>query len=260
MFAFFEFLIARVFMPLPFCLLLGLLGLLLLLFSRRRRKVGAILALTGLILLYGFSSKVGAYFLLQPLESIYPSYKATETTPDTERIDYVVVLGSGHIHNERLPVTSRLNDTALVRLCEGIRVYRLHPGSKLVLSGGGRSGDVTNAEVMAKTAEALGVAQQDIVLESKSLTTFAEAEALAPLLSDSRFVMVTSASHMPRGMKLFKTIGLDPIPAPTRHYIRREYGGLPYKLSIPNSRYLKMSERAVYEYFGIAKAYLLDQI
>lgn len=262
---FLELLIARVLMPLPFCLLLCSLGLLVLLRFQRRRKTGAIIALVGVVLLYGFSSKTGAYFLMQPLESMYPAYKPTQTAPESpqterDRIDYVVVLGSGHFHNERLPITSRINDTALVRLVEGIRVYRLHEGSKLVLSGGSKQSEITNAEVMAETAVILGVPQADLILESKSTSTFEEAIELKPLLADRRFLLVTSASHMPRSMRLFMAAGLDPVPVPTRHYIRRDYGGLPYKLSVPKSMYLKMSERAVYEYFGIGKAYLLDQI
>ena len=54
----------------------------------------------------------------------------------------------------------------------------------------------------SKVAQALGVAQQDMVLESESRDTEESAKAVAPIVQKDPFLLVTSASHMPRSMAM----------------------------------------------------------
>ncbi len=260
---FLRYLVPRVFMPLPFCLIVCAIGVITVLITKHRRRSGAVCIVTGLLLLYFFSCKTGARMLMIPLEGMYRSYMVDGSVPPegesaNEAIRYIVVLGSGHVIDDQLPISTQINDTALVRLIEGIRLYRLHPDCLLVLSGGRNRFALSNAEVMARMSESLGVPDKDLVLESESRNTREEAELLQPLLSDKRFVLVTSASHMPRAMILFEKHGLSPIPAPTRHFIRHKRGQIPVGLSPPRALYLKISERALYEYYAIAWIRLQD--
>lgn len=41
-----------------------------------------------------------------------------------------MVLGAGHVIDNAFPITSQLSRAALMRLVEGIRIYRMYPGSK----------------------------------------------------------------------------------------------------------------------------------
>jgi uncharacterized SAM-binding protein YcdF (DUF218 family) len=122
--------------------------------------------------------------------------------------------------DEALPLSSRLGSPTLHRLLEGVRLWRLLPGSRLLLSGGQGFGHVSEAELMARAAGLMGVAAEHVVLESQSQDTAQQAEFLAPRLAGQRFILVTSALHMPRAMFLFRRQGLDPAPAPTDYQVR----------------------------------------
>ncbi len=109
----------------------------------------------------------------------------------------------------------------MVRLIEGVRLHREIPGSKLILSG-----DNDSAEGMATMAEALGVSGEDIVPAFEPRDTEEESQQIAPIVGAQRFILVTSASHMPRAMGLFRKRGLQPIAAPTDYLAPRHRIGI----------------------------------
>jgi len=171
----------------------------------------------------------------------------------------VVVLGGGHTSDETLPVTSQINGSSLVRLIEGIRIYRKHQGSKLFLSGGRGFDPIPNAEVMARVAREIGIDESDIILETSSKDTKDEARIIKPVVGSDPFVLVTSASHMPRSMALFKKFEMNPIPAPTGHQVKQRQSLAPSAF-FPGSGNLQNSRKALYEYLGMAWARLRGQI
>ncbi len=251
----FKKIVAPLFFPVPLCLEILLLGIFLLWFTRRK-KAGKIVVSVGIVLLgilsYGFPSVA----LLRALEQKSPPLLQLDGSGD---VKWVVVLGGGHTSDPRFPVTSQLGGSSLARLVEGIRLHRMLPGSKLVLSGGGVFDPVPNAEVMAGVAIAIGVDPQDLVLESLSKDTKDEARLIKEIVGKDRFVLVTSASHMPRSMALFEKVGLDPIPAPTDHCVKERQGGLSPGMFFPSAGRLGTAERVVYEYLGLAWARLRGQ-
>ena len=156
--------------PLPLSLLLSFLGLYLL-WLTTKQKVGKILVSVGLVILILFSYNVIADKLLRPLERQYKSFemKGSSSVPRTEdesAIKFVVVLGGGHALDPELPLISQIGSSELVRLIEGIRIYRKYPGAKLLLSGGGVFDPVSNAEVMARVAREIEVPEKYIIIES----------------------------------------------------------------------------------------------
>ncbi|MDA8164765.1 MAG: YdcF family protein, partial [Desulfobacteraceae bacterium] len=174
-------------------------------------------------------------------------------------IEYIVVLGSGHISDKRLPVTSQIDKAALARLTEAIRLQRLLPGSKLLLSGGAVSDPVPEAEVMAGTARALGVPANAISLEDRSRDTEEEAHLIKGMVGGRPFVLVTSAAHLPRSMALFEHLGMKPLPAPADHGIKEN--GLTRPLDyFPEPGNIAKSEAAIHEYLGMAWAKLRGSI
>ena len=132
----------------------------------------------------------------------------------------------------------------MVRLIEGVHLHRQIPGSKLILLGGNDS-----AGGMAEMAEALGVSAEEFCgLHPRD--TEEESQQMAPIVGSRQFVLVTSASHMPRAMGLFKKRGLQPIAAPTDYLAPRhrwESDDL-----FPDGFNLFKSQVAVYEYLGLA--------
>ncbi|MFQ5779371.1 MAG: envelope biogenesis factor ElyC [Nitrospiria bacterium] len=248
--------------PLPLSLLISLVGLFLL-WSTRKQKAGKVIVSIGfcLILLLSYGSVSDT--LLKPLERRYEPYdielSSSSNNGHLSKIKYVVVLGGGHTSDQSLPLTSQIANAALVRLVEGIRIYREHHGSKLILSGGIGFDPIPNATIMARIAIDLGVNEKDIVIESRSKDTKDEAKLIKPLVGNAPFILVTSASHMPRSIAMFKKLGMNPIPAPIGHRVKDRQGLRP-DLFFPDASSLGKSERAFYEYLGIIWAKLRGQI
>ena len=100
------------------------------------------------------------------------------------------------------------------------------------MSGGGAFDPVYEAEVMARVAREMGIPESDIILETKSIDTKDEARFIKPIVGNEPFVLVTTASHMPRSIALFKKLGMDPIPSPIGHSVRDGDGQGPTVFSI----------------------------
>ena len=79
------------------------------------------------------------------------------------------------------------------------------------------------------------------------------------MVRDAPFVLVTSASHMPRAMGMFRKLGMHPIPGPTGHRIKDSQGPHPSSF-FPHASNLLRSETVFHEYLGMAWAKLRGQI
>jgi len=207
-------------------------------------------------LLAAFSYGSIADILLKPLEHKYAPLMELHAFSD---VKWVVVLGGGHTSDPNLPSTGQISHSSLSRLVEGIRLHNLLGRSKLILSGGGASDAIPEAKVMADVAVALGVAGEDVVLESLSRDTKDEARLIQRIVGNDRFILVTSASHMPRSMAMFRKTGMQPMPASTDYYVKQRRGMSP-GMFFPSSGGLGKTERAVYEYLGLTWAKLKGQI
>lgn len=251
----FKKIFSKFFFPLPIILCLLLLGLYLLWFTKKQ-KLGKIFisvsAFTLLILSYGPIPDA----LLTPFESQYKTY-STENIK--QPIKYVVVLGAGHNSDPNLPITSQLGSGSLFRLIEGIQIHRKISSSKLILTGGSLNQPVATATVMAKLAIKLGVNKKNIITKTKPNDTKDEARMVKGTVESEPFILITSASHMPRAMALFRKLGMNPIPAPTEHNVQKTQGMDP-GLFFPNSSNLHKAEKSVYEYLGTLWGKLRGQI
>jgi uncharacterized SAM-binding protein YcdF (DUF218 family) len=248
--------------PVSLCLGILILGLFCLWVTRRQR-LGKGLVTLGTVLLLLLSLPFLSRQTLTPLERRYPALLHPETVSWGEKSStapkWIVVLGGGHRSDPSLPANSQISPAALGRVIEGVRLYKTIPGSKLLLSGGGVFDPVPESEVMAQIAELLGVKPQDISLESNSRDTADQAEIIAKMIGRERFILVTSASHMPRSMALFRKRGLQPIPAPTDFQVRESQGFDPNRF-FPKATSLKEVDSALHEYLGLAWAWLRGEI
>jgi uncharacterized SAM-binding protein YcdF (DUF218 family) len=182
------------------------------------------------------------YLLLKPLEQQYP---ALIETP--QNIKYVLVLGSGHKSDNRLPINTQIDPTALIRLSEGIRHFHNLQNANLVVSGSRGVYDAnTQASMQKGAAVSLGLKSDDIVMFEKPKDTEEEAAEMKALVGSEPFILVTSASHMPRAIRIFTHLGLSPIAAPTDYNAR---GRIEWR-NMPNGEGLRRSDQAFHEYYG----------
>jgi uncharacterized SAM-binding protein YcdF (DUF218 family) len=245
--------------PVPLCIDILIAGLIFL-WCTRSYKAAKVLVSTGTLLLLLLSSPFVSGSLVRPLESRYRPLLAEpgrdmSTLP---RVKYIVVLAAGYLPDPALPAATQLGRT-LPRVVEGVRVFRQLQGCTLIMSGGGRPGVVPESEVMAKAAESLGVDQQKILLESQSRDTGSEAKFVRALVGRERFILVTSASHMPRAMALFKKQGMDPIADPT-DYLTPVSLGVSASDFVPTGGGLIAAHRAVYEYLAVTWEWVRGEV
>jgi uncharacterized SAM-binding protein YcdF (DUF218 family) len=229
-------------------LVLALVGLLLGGLARAfgRRRLAIWLCVSAAALVYFLATPLMATALLAPLERSYPPLRVE---PELE-IRHVVVLGSYYAPRDGLPVTATLGADGLARIVEGVRLARMFPEAKLVVSGGSAPGHMPSALGYAQLAQELGIDSDRLAVIDSPRNTAEEAAAIARMLGSSTFVLVTSASHMPRAMQLMRSAGARPLAAPTAHRADRS-GIWRWRALLPAASSLRGSELALHEYVGL---------
>lgn len=230
-------------LPLPLLLIIMASGLLLLWFSHWQKTGKFILSFAWLLLLL-ISLQPVADSLLAPIENRYATWT------DRQRVDYVVVLGGGYTWNPDWAPGSNMIGNSLPRLVEGVRLWRENPGSKMIFTGAAsQPNPVSSAEVSARVAQSLGVPVSAIMRLDKPRDTRQEATEVASIVGDRPFLLVTSASHLPRAMIFFQQQGLHPLPAPANQLAISSPLNF-WEKAIPSAVWLSHSERAIYESLG----------
>lgn len=183
-----------------------------------------------------------------------------QVVPQAEAI---VVLGGG-IKPEIPPRPWVDVSDAGDRVLHGARLYNEGKAPVLILSGGRvdwKSGGPAESADMAKLAEALNVPASDILQDPTSLNTYENAVNVKQLLQQrgiNRVLLVTSAMHMPRSLKIFQKQGIDVIPAPTDFLISEQELQEPGNTTqatilnlLPDADRLQQTTRALKEYIGL---------
>ena len=205
-------------LPTNFLIGLGVLGVLLLL--TRFAALGRSLVTASIVLfaICGFSPL--GNMLLYPLEGRFPPWDATRGAPDG-----IVVLG-GSIDPE--PSAARgvtVYRGAVDRILATTALAHRYPQARIIYSGGSANLVADDAAKEADYAlwvfESLGIAKQRLTMERRSRNTSENAEfskALASPKPGERWLLVTSAYHMPRSIGVFRKAGfaIEPYPADWR--------------------------------------------
>ncbi len=249
--------------PLQFSMLVLIVGVVLLLFTRKQ-KLGKSCCACSLLLLLACSYTPLSYRALHALEYQFtPLFtdRHTDTSTDGAAIQWIVVLAGGHEVTPHLPAVSQLSSSSLARVVEAVRVHQHIPHSKLVFSGGMLRENSSTGATMAAAAHELGVSPRHTVAGPLARDTREEAVALSKLVGAAPFVLVTSASHMPRSVALFTKVGMQPLPSPADHRTRPPTTRRrPLSYFFPQVSQLERSTKAVREYLGIIWAKLRGQI
>ena len=185
---------------------LGLIGVLLM--ATRWSRAGRRLAVFCIVLfaLCGLSPLGNA--LILPLEERFPPWDASRGAPDG-----IICLG-GALDTIVSPARNEvaLNEAA-ERMTAIAELAQRFPQARIVFSGGsGRLvyDGATEAELAARLFASFGIAKERITLEDKSRDTLENArftKALVQPKPGERWLLVTSAHHMPRAVGLFRSEG-----------------------------------------------------
>ncbi|HAT8178530.1 TPA: hypothetical protein JA361_03435 [Legionella pneumophila] len=229
----------------PFFLCVFAIGIcIFLLWRRLAPTVTRVLLFIVLIVLLAMSTGWLPSYLTYQLESRYSVVK--QINPN---VKWVVVLGGGQNTGEGMPANDLLTSASIKRLVEGVRLFRALPNAKLLLSGGGSTGEQGEALLLAELAKWFSIDSEKIVIETVSINTADQARELAAIVHDQPFYLVTSAIHMPRSMALCQQQGLHPIAAPTDFTFFWSTDTW-VKMVIPNSYNLAYTSIALHEILG----------
>ncbi|MEN9360708.1 MAG: hypothetical protein RL095_2243 [Verrucomicrobiota bacterium] len=241
------------FSPLPICFLVVAIGLILD-WGGWRKRLGRMLVVAGILWLLLTSGGPLPRWAIWQLEK-----EESPMSLPVPGVTLVHVLGSGHSSREDFPASVRLGEEGLKRLTEGVRVWRMCPGAKMLLTGYGGADATGNAEIMRRVAISLGVDEKAIVWDSSPRDTREElSRCRQELAGGGRVLVVSSASHLPRARLLCRSLGID--ASYSAAYFHAAEGPWPsnWRHLLPGSGALRCSERAMYEGAGLVWAWLRD--
>ena len=187
---------------------LGLIIILLFFGVFRKRMLPSMIALIILIIL---SLPIVSGQLIKLLEQNY-----RPTTPnETARADTVIVLSGMVTLIEKNDGIHYEFSEAVDRIFAGINLLKIGKAQKIILTRGKLpwSVGVPEGEFLAEFIQSQGINPNRILLSEIVQNTNDEAKAISRMLpKNSEVILVTSAFHMPRAVKVFQNQNLKVIP------------------------------------------------
>jgi uncharacterized SAM-binding protein YcdF (DUF218 family) len=209
--------------------------------------------LTGLLILYAFlATSLGADFVAAPLVRSFTPIMSPEQAAG---IDTVVVLSAGgEVYRAYGAEVTEMGKATANNALEAARLNRLLSPGTFIASGGlvnPESRREPEASTLAGGMIRLGIPRERILLETASTTTREQAINVASMLAArhvSRFLLVTTADHMPRASAAFRERGLQPLPSVSMFAMNDP---LPFWQRLrPGVGALRQSDWACYEYLA----------
>jgi uncharacterized SAM-binding protein YcdF (DUF218 family) len=221
--------IGFILLPVNFLVGIGAFGTILLV--TRFRRLGRKLMIAALVLLAlaGFSPL--GKLLLYPLEQRFPRWDAARGAPDG-----IIVLGGSIDDDISVARGTPVVRSAPDRIIAAAELAHRYPNARIVFSGGSAkliSHDAREADFAGEIFESLGIAKSRLIMERRSRNTQENAEfskALVAPKPGERWLLVTSAFHMPRSVGLFRKAGF-PVEA---YPVDWRVGGFGEALSFSN--------------------------
>jgi uncharacterized SAM-binding protein YcdF (DUF218 family) len=227
---------------------IGIVGLILL--CTRFARLGSWLVVTSLVLIAIAGLSPLGNVLMIPLEQRFPAWNASRGAPDG-----IIVLG-GAIS----PEVSAFRDAvalneAAERITFAAELARRYPNARIVYTGGSNAllfEGAIEAPFAVRELEALGVAHDRISAEEQSRNTIENAvysRLVAQPKPGDRWLLVTSAFHMPRAIAAFRAAGFNVEACPVDWRTRGSLDAARFFGSL--SEGLARTDTAVHEWVGL---------
>jgi uncharacterized SAM-binding protein YcdF (DUF218 family) len=194
--------------------LLALVAAVLMIGTRYQRLARWLVIACVVVLLVGGLSPLSNWLTL-PLENRFP-----RQNPHGAPVAGIVVLGG--VEDARVATARGVHaiNEAAERLTEAAALARRLPDAKIVFTGGAielLTAPTVGAEAAGRVLHDIGLGDDRLLLERKARTTWENAvyaKALADPKPGERWLLVTSAWHMPRAMGAFRKAGFAVEPWP----------------------------------------------
>lgn len=235
--------------PLIMALILLLLSILLTTFNRKQLGLLSSVVGVAILLFFGYGGWSSSYIKTNE-RAHEPLTTDFLLNHQIGSVNYIAVLGSGHVSESSLPVTSQIGGASLYRIVEAKRLSKLLPKTDVIILGGIGYDPIPNARIVEQVALLIDIPPQRIITREDPRDTEQEAFALFEIVREEPFVLVTSANHMNRAISLCERLGMNPIPAPT-DYIIKNHHVRPAANVLPSPQNLALARSVIYENLGI---------
>nr|WP_210340313.1 YdcF family protein [Microvirga splendida] len=191
-----------------------LLGLVLSLFKRLRR-LGIALSLAFTLATIALGLLPVASYILLPLEERFAPFR-----DDGRSVDGIILLGGAVEAADSKARGSLVANESAERVLDTTQLAHRYPNARILISGGGGTvfGDgAAEAPIIADYFKSIGIDPARILVEDRSRTTAENgvySKELARPAEGERWLLVTSAWHMPRAVGVFEKVGFPVTPYP----------------------------------------------
>ncbi len=243
------------FLALPSNLLfvLGLLGFALL--ATRFRRAGRRLAAVSLVLLAVIGFSPLGHLLLHVLDHRFPRWDAARGAPDG-----IIVLGGAISPDASQDADEPVVGGSAARIFALAKLARQFPTARIVYTGGNADlipNGPAEAMFLAPLLDQFGIARDRVLLELSSRNTAENATLTRDLVepkAGERWLLVTTAWHMPRAIGCFRRAGFNVEAYPVNQDSR------PIAEELTPSRTfaggLHKTDQAVHEWIGLVAYWL----
>jgi uncharacterized SAM-binding protein YcdF (DUF218 family) len=191
-----------------------LLGLLLAVF-RRLRSFGIGLSLVFTLATIALGLLPIASYILLPLEERFPPFRH-----DGRPVDGIILLGGSVEAADSASRGSIVANESAERVLDTIQLAHRYANARILISGGGGTvfgNGAAEAPVIAAYFKSIGIDPARMLVEDRSRTTAENAtfsRELAQPREGERWLLVTSAWHMPRAVGVFEKAEFPVVPYP----------------------------------------------
>jgi uncharacterized SAM-binding protein YcdF (DUF218 family) len=236
--------------------MIGLIGIGLL--PTRFSRGGRRLLVASVVLIAAVGVLPVGNALILPLEERFPAWDTAHGTPTG-----IIVIG-GAINPDMSAARGQVSlDDAAERVTVVVELARKYPSARIVFAGGNASlfSGPSEADFAVSFFESLGLPRNRIALETQSRNTAENAVFAKRLIApkpDERWLLVTSAFHMPRAIGTFRKAGFS-VEAYPVDYQTNGWADL-WTLSGSLMGDIGRTDTAVHEWLGLLAYWITGRI
>lgn len=166
--------------------------------------------------------------LIAPLENRFPTVEKIDGP-----VDGIIVLGGTVVQSLTLDRGQPALSDGAERLTEFVKLARTYSRARLIFTGGSGSvlrQDLKEADTARQFLQEIGLDTNRVTFEADARNTMENAlfsHRLMQPKANERWLLVTSAAHMPRAMGVFRKAGWQPTAYPVDYKTFRHYDWAP---------------------------------
>jgi uncharacterized SAM-binding protein YcdF (DUF218 family) len=249
-------LIAECIYPIGLFCIGAVCGIVLMRFGRK--KLAFYCFFSSILIIMVFANPCVAYLLVRSLES---KYNPPSSFP---QVSAIVVLGGGTqppVPPRKYCETNMFGD----RIFHALRLAKAHYAPYIICTGGKikflHDYPGSEAMCMAQLLREFGdIDSASLIIEDKARNTHDHGPRVREILEKrglaKDIILVTSAMHMFRSIKVFQKAGFIVHPAPTDYWVESE-GRIKLFDLLPDADALFFSTTALHEYYGLLAYWIL---